>query len=142
MIYFVGCSYTWGAGLQWEYLYNEENYSVEQLHNMDPSFSPLPNKDKPKLENTNYYANEYRKIHRFANLVAKKLNKNYEVLNRVNGGSNKNIEELIRTAPMWGTTLVVVQFTEWLRDLQDVHEKPWLPEIVSENVSEYFIIED
>ena len=55
------------------------------------------------------------KKHRFANLDAKKLNKNYEVLNRVNGGSNKNIEDLIRPAPMWGTPLVVVQFTEWFR---------------------------
>ena len=31
MILFVGCSFTWGAGLQYEYLIEKENYSFEPV---------------------------------------------------------------------------------------------------------------
>ncbi len=30
MIYFVGCSYTWGSGLQYEYL-EKKGWSIEKL---------------------------------------------------------------------------------------------------------------
>lgn len=36
MILFVGCSFTWGAGLQYEYLIEKENYSFEQIQKMIP----------------------------------------------------------------------------------------------------------
>ena len=36
MILFVGCSFTWGAGLQYEYLIEQENYSFEQIQKMIP----------------------------------------------------------------------------------------------------------
>ena len=102
MFLFVGCSYTWGAGLQFEYLYNKEGYSSEELNSMDPSFSEAPPNKKPKLEDTNYYANEYRKKHSYADLVSKHFNKNYEVLNIVNGGSNGMIQDLINQTPRDG----------------------------------------
>ena len=35
MILFVGCSYTWGSGLQYEYLY-EKGWSVDEINNVLP----------------------------------------------------------------------------------------------------------
>ena len=71
MFLFVGCSYTWGAGLQFEYLYNKEGYSSEELNSMDPSFSEAPPNKKPKLETneTNeayfaaFYYYDFSKLH-------------------------------------------------------------------------------
>ena len=141
MFLFVGCSYTWGAGLQFEYLYNKEGYSSEELNSMDPSFSEAPPNKKPKLEDTNYYANEYRKKHRYADLVSKHFNKNYEVLNIVNGGSNGMIQDLINQTPRDGVNrpggLVVVQFSDMIRDLQGKNN-----EVTSWNAHEYFDINE
>ena len=116
MIYFVGCSYTWGSGLEFEYL-SKLGYSTEELNNLIPP--------KSCLESLDYNASQYRKSKRFANLVAKKVNKNFEVLNLVNGGQNSNIKKILNQAPYRNRhtkpipELVVVQFTGWNRDVKD-----------------------
>ena len=60
MILFVGCSFTWGAGLQYEYLIEKENYSFEQIQKMIPPiiFRTLFNK-----------ADKYRQEKHFPNIV-------------------------------------------------------------------------
>ena len=120
MILFVGCSFTWGAGLQFEYLF-ENGHSVEEINKLIP-----PN---TYLENLDYKADEYRKKHHFPNLVAKKLNKPYTLGKIGNGGTNNNmtfvidnINELMqyydkkRIKPV---EMVIVQFTEFMRDVSD-----------------------
>ena len=69
MILFVGCSFTWGSGLQYEYL-EKKGWSVDKLNDdrhriiKEDSIDPL-----------DYDADEYRKQHSWPNLVSKKLNK-------------------------------------------------------------------
>ena len=36
MILFVGCSFTWGAGLQFEYLIDNEEWTIEQCNKLIP----------------------------------------------------------------------------------------------------------
>mgnify|MGYP001580744104 FL=1 len=108
MIYFTGCSFTWGAGLQYDYLRNKEGWSVDKINkHIPPMF---------KLEDIGYDADEYRKKYHFPNLVAEEMDKTYKVLNLHNGGSNYSILEDCKTLPFHETELVVVQFTDWVRE--------------------------
>ena len=58
MILFVGCSYTWGSGLQYEYLY-EKGWSIDELNKVLPV--------NYHLENLSYEADEYRKQNNWPN---------------------------------------------------------------------------
>ena len=85
-IYFIGCSYTWGAGLEMEYYHNNKNWDTERIQKEnDMSIN--------RLENGIYEAAEYRRKNRFGNLVAKHFDINHEVLNMSNGGNNNQIFE-------------------------------------------------
>ena len=46
MILFIGCSFTWGAGLQFEYLIEHEDWTPEQCTELilplSPPFPSLP----------------------------------------------------------------------------------------------------
>ena len=123
MILFVGCSFTWGAGLEYEYLHFERGYSVERINKMIQSST--------KLETLDDECVSYRKKHRYANLVGKKLNKNYKVLNdsHGNGGTNERIKGLLESnknqkcnncgfKDFKSDDLIVVQFTDWTRDIE------------------------
>ena len=118
MLFFIGCSFTWGAGLEYEYLHSEQDYSVEQLNNMiPPTF---------KLESLDYSCDSYRKKHRYANLVAKELNVCYEVINMVNGGSNPNTQKLLYENPTPDYATYIIQFTNWARDIDDEDLKNYI----------------
>ena len=117
MILFVGCSYTWGSGLQYEYLY-DKGWSIDKLSDdrdriiKEDSIDPL-----------DYKADEYRKQHSWPNLVAKKLNKPYKVgttksasnLNQILN-SIKHEKELCYSSKANQIDTIVVQFTDWTRD--------------------------
>ncbi len=117
MILFVGCSYTWGSGLQYEYLY-DKGWSVDKL-----------NKDmyriisKDSIDPLDYKADEYRKQYSWPNLVAKKLNKPYMV-GTTKSASNldqilksiKHAKNLCHSSKSNQIDTIVVQFTDWLRD--------------------------
>ena len=45
MIYFVGCSYTWGAGLQFEYLSKERGWTSDEINAINPPKSHLEHLD-------------------------------------------------------------------------------------------------
>jgi hypothetical protein len=116
MILFVGCSYTWGSGLQYEYLHNEKGWSVDEINKV------LPN--NYHLENLSYEADEYRKQNNWPNLVAKELNKAFVIGTYTNGGSQLNtikqaLEYTHRIARNNSIDTIVVQFTDWLRDVND-----------------------
>ena len=94
MILFVGCSFTWGAGLQYEYLIEQENYSFEQIQKMIPP--------DYFLEHCSYKADKYRQEKHFPNIVAKYFDKAYCLAKNGNGGSN---EEMSRYSTFGQSTL-------------------------------------
>tara|TARA_X000001036_G_C20690094_1_gene809085 strand:- start:3398 stop:4090 length:693 start_codon:yes stop_codon:yes gene_type:complete len=117
MILFVGCSFTWGSGLQYEYL-EKKGWSVDKLNDdrhriiKEDSIDPL-----------DYDADEYRKQHSWPNLVSKKLNKPYRV-GTTKSSSNlnqtlnsiKHEKELCYSSSANQIDTIVVQFTDWTRD--------------------------
>jgi len=117
MILFVGCSFTWGSGLQYEYLY-DKGWSIDKLTDdrdriiKEDSIDPL-----------DYKADEYRKQHSWPNLVAKKLNKPYRVGTTKSSTNLKEIlnsikyeKELCYSSSANQIDTIVVQFTDWTRD--------------------------
>ncbi len=113
----MGCSYTWGSGLQYEYLY-DKGWSVDKLKDdMDRNIA------KDSIDPLDYKADEYRKQHSWPNLVAKKLNKPYRVgttksasnLNQILK-SIKHEKELCYSSKSNQIDTIVVQFTDWTRD--------------------------
>ena len=134
MILYVGCSYTWGSGLQYEYLL-DKGWSVKELNKVLPV--------NYHLEHLSYEADEYRKQNNWPNLVSKELNKSFVIGTYTNGGSN-----LSTTLPVLNNTgkiartnsidLVVVQFTDWLRDMND-REISSYPGNIKDIVTEEFI---
>jgi len=119
VILFLGDSFTWGAGLQFEYLF-QNGHSVDEINKLIPP--------ETYLENLDYKSDEYRKKHHFPNLVAKEMNMAY-VLGKIgNGGSNNNmsfiinnIGELLMYYFVLPTPIemVIVQFTEFMRDASE-----------------------
>lgn len=114
MILFVGCSFTWGAGLQYEYLHNEENVSFDYINKnfLPPDYF---------LEHCSYKADKYRQEKHFPNLVAKHFNHSYCLGKNGNGGNNNETMNLLDDSRMrvlgdqGQCKLVVVQFTDWQR---------------------------
>ena len=115
MILFVGCSYTWGSGLQYEYLY-EKGWSVDEINKVLPV--------NYHLENLSYGADEYRKQNNWPNLVSKELDKAFVIGTYTNGGSHlttikQAIEQTYKIARTNTIDTIVVQFSDWLRDVND-----------------------
>jgi hypothetical protein len=115
MIVFVGCSYTWGSGLQYEYL-QDKGWSIDEINKVLP--------DNYHLEHLSYDADEYRKQNNWPNLVSKELNKSFAIGTYTNGGSNlstikPSLDNLYRIARSNSIDTVVIQFTDWLRDVND-----------------------
>ena len=88
MILFVGCSFTWGAGLQYEYLIEEENYSFEQIQKMMPP--------DYFLEHCSHKADKYRQEKHFPNIVAKYFDSAYCLAKNGNGGNNEEMSRLVQ----------------------------------------------
>ena len=115
MILYVGCSYTWGSGLQYEYL-QDKGWSVDELNQVLPV--------NYHLENLSYKADEYRKQNNWPNLVSKELDKAFVIGTYTNGGSQlttikQSVEYTHRIARSNSIDTVVIQFTDWLRDVDD-----------------------
>ena len=109
-IYFVGCSYTWGAGLEMEYYHNDMNWDIEKIQKENDMSTR-------RLENGTYEAAEYRRKNRFGNLVAKHFNINHEVLNMGNGGDNELSLELFKNCPLSVPKIIVIQLTHFARSI-------------------------
>jgi len=134
MILYVGCSYTWGSGLQYEYLL-DKGWSVKELNKVLPVNS--------HLEHLSYEADEYRKQNNWPNLVSKELNKSFVIGTYTNGGSNlSTILPALNNASIISRTntidTVVVQFTDWLRDVGDEKISRY-PGFIKDIVTEEFI---
>ena len=133
MILFVGCSYTWGSGLQYEYLY-EKGWSVDEINKVLPV--------NYHLENLSYGADEYRKQNNFPNLVSKELDKAFVIGTYTNGGSQlttikRSLEHTKIIARSNSITTVVVQFSEWLRDINDKKLRKYPGQILDVTTQEF-----
>jgi|AACY02.8.fsa_nt_gi hypothetical protein len=117
MILFVGCSFTWGSGLQYEYL-EKKGWSIDKLND---DLNRIVTEDS--IDPLDYNADEYRKQHSWPNLVAKELNKPYRV-GTTKSASNldqilrsiKHEKELCQSTRTSQIDTIVVQFTDWTRD--------------------------
>jgi hypothetical protein len=111
MIIFLGCSFTWGQGLQIE-KWLKEGKSKEYCNKYMPPNYPA--------EKYSYEDDKYRKENHFPALVAKHFDKSY-VTKFGNGGSNEQIihhlNNLKNHMDIDGIDFVVIQFTEVTRDM-------------------------
>ena len=120
MILFVGCSFTWGAGLQFEYLSKKRGWTSDEINAINPP--------KSHLEHLDYKCDEYRKKYHYPNLVAKKMNMAYGLGKLGNGGNNYEIGKILRhtsteLAGEDAIELVVIQFTDWTRSCPEIYNR-------------------
>ena len=120
MILFVGCSFTWGAGLQFEYLSKKRGWTSDEINAINPP--------KSHLEHLDYKCDEYRKKYHYPNLVAKKMNMAYGLGKLGNGGNNYEIGKILRhtsteLAGEDAIELVVIQFTDWTRSCPEIYDR-------------------
>jgi len=112
MILFLGDSFTWGQGLYFEEWY-DNGVSADFINKHLPPNYPQ--------ELMNYEDDEIRKKYHFPNLISKELNTQY-VTKWGNGGSNYDIINMLENVTYQmipdGIELVVVQFTDFMRDAE------------------------
>ena len=113
MILFLGDSFTWGQGLYFEEWYNN-GVSVDTINKHLP-----PQYDQESLR---YSDDLIRKERHFPNLVAHHYDRQY-VTKWGNGGSNHDIIHMLKNVTYHmipdGVDLLVVQFTDFMRDSQN-----------------------
>ena len=80
MILFLGDSFTWGQGLEWEWLINNENWSIEDINKIIPP--------KHACERLPIHLQDYREKNRWPRLVSEHFNHQYDLGRCGNGGGN------------------------------------------------------
>lgn len=120
MILFAGDSFTWGQGLEWEYLIQHEGYSVNKINKLIPP--------KYACERLPIHLQDYREKNRWPRLVAEHFNTNYDTLRCGNGGSNGDAYYFLRNLHHAiipdNVDLLVFQFTHSGRDLPPNYNGP------------------
>ena len=106
-ILFLGDSFTWGQGLHYYHLIENEGWDWEKCSNFFES--------KERFETLGYEADEYRRINSFPNLVCKELNCRAIVPQQENGGDNDRIIGILEQIPLFVTQnsidCIIVQFS-------------------------------
>lgn len=118
MIIFLGDSFTWGQGLEWEYMISNEGSSFDDCNKlMPPDFA---------CERLPLHLQDYREKNRWPRLVSEHFNQQYDLSRCGNGGSNhdahvflQNIEHFIHLENL---DLIVFQFTNSHRFVPDNFE--------------------
>ena len=131
MILFVGCSFTWGAGLQFEYLTKERGWTSDEINAINPP--------KSNLEHLDYKCDEYRKKHHYPNLVAKEMNMGYVMGKLGNGGTNYEFPKILKytsteLAGQESIQLVVIQFTDWVRSCPEPESDNHIRKIITTQI--------
>ena len=115
MILFHGDSYTWGSGLEYHYLVEEQGYSWKDCEKFLPS--------EERLEMFPRDLHLYRENNRFASIVGKELNMKEIVTSYRNGGDTFNIIDRLNSGQcQWDSPnifLHIVQFSAPNRNLPD-----------------------
>lgn len=129
MILFLGDSFTWGQGLEWEYLIDEKNISISEINKIIPP--------KYNCEQLPIKLQDIRESKRWPRLVAEHFDINYDIGRVGNGGGDsnsifilRNLEQLIYTKHM---DLVVFQFSMTSRDIPN----GFFGDIFKERVDEF-----
>jgi hypothetical protein len=118
MIIFLGDSFTWGQGLEWEHMITNEGASVDYCNKLiPPDFA---------CERLPLHLQDYREKNRWSRLVSEHFNQQYDLARCGNGGSNydgfnflENIEHYIHLENL---DLIVFQFTNSHRFIFDDFE--------------------
>ena len=118
MILFLGDSFTWGQGLEWEYMINNEGASIDDCNKLIPP--------ETACERLPINLQDYREKNRWPRLVAEHFNQQYDLSRCGNGGSNydayvflENIEHFIHLENL---DLVIFQLTNSYRGIPDDFE--------------------
>ena len=106
-ILFLGDSFTWGQGLHYYHLIENEGWDWEKCSNFFESHE--------RFETLGYEADEYRRINSFPNLVCKELNCRAIVPQQENGGDNDRIIDILEQINLCVTRnlidCIIVQFS-------------------------------
>jgi len=106
-ILFLGDSFTWGQGLQYYHLIENEGWDWKKCSNFLES--------RERFENLGYGADEYRRINSFPNLVCKELNCRPIIPQQENGGDNSRIIDILEQIHLFVTSnvldCIIVQFS-------------------------------
>jgi len=106
MILFLGDSFTWGQGLEWDVLI-ERGWTKEEINDVVP---PKHHNEHLPIE-----LNDYREKNRWARLVAEHFDIGYDLGRYTNGGTNGNLYRIINglhdTILTDNVKLIVLQFT-------------------------------
>lgn len=115
MILFLGDSFTWGQGLEWEHLINNENWSVDDINKIIPP--------RTACERLPLHLQDYREKNRWPRLVSEHFNHQYDLSRCGNGGSNYDahvfLENLEHFIHLENLDLIVFQFTNSHRFIPD-----------------------
>lgn len=107
MILFLGDSFTWGQGLHYYYLVENEGWTWDDCRNF------LQNNNR--FESLGFNADEFRRTNSFPYLVSKTLNQPMITPRFENGGDNHNIYKLLENLNIYVTNTnvskVIVQFS-------------------------------
>lgn len=107
MILFLGDSFTWGQGLHYYYLVENEGWSWNDCKNF------LENNNR--FESLGFKADEFRRQNSFPYLVSKELNEPMITPRFENGGDNYTIYGLLNNISMYVTTTnvskIIIQFS-------------------------------
>jgi hypothetical protein len=115
MIIFLGDSFTWGQGLEWEYMINTEGASVDDCNKLiPPDFA---------CERLPLHLQDYREKNRWPRLVSEHFNQQYDLSRCGNGGSNYNgfkfLENIEHFIHLENLDLIIFQFTNSHRFIPD-----------------------
>lgn len=106
MILFLGDSFTWGQGLEWDVLI-ERGWTKEEINDVVP---PKHHNEHLPLE-----LNDYREKNRWARLVAEHFDIGYDLGRYTNGGTNGNLYQIINNLEYTilpdNLKLIILQFT-------------------------------
>lgn len=113
MIAFIGDSFTWGQGLHYYHLTENEGWSWEQCERFYNSNN--------RYEWLGYAADEYRKKHNFSSMVSEELDVSFLTPRMENGSDNYVTYEILENLqPFYSIqslSCVVIQFSEPSRSI-------------------------
>jgi len=116
MILFLGDSFTWGQGLHYYYMIENQGWSWDDCRD----FLNTNN----RFEKLGFYADEYRRTHSYPYIVSKQLNLPMVTPRFENGGDNRVSYDILKTSlPLIITNTnidyLIVQFSAPLRSLDN-----------------------
>lgn len=119
MILFLGDSFTWGQGLQYIHLVENEGWSWDDCSKIIP-----PNS---RMEWLGFTEDEYRKQNSFPHIVSKKIDLPYSVARFENGGDNETMYQILSGIQPFISVnnifCLIIQFSDPVRSLNKEYDE-------------------